>query len=66
MNGMSTVKVSCIMLSLTGSGLTYLRGGVKSGFEHVDPDAVVKRLYQLKGKRNIRMMEVINLLVLIA
>jgi len=46
-------------LSYFKKGLTYMRGGIKSGFDHVDPDAeIVKRLYKLQGKRNIRMLEV--------
>ena len=39
-------------------GLKYLPGGVKSGFVHVDPDAVEKRLFQVKGKRNIKVRQV--------
>ena len=36
------------------NGIKYLPGGVKSGFSHVDPDAdVEKRLFLVKGKRNI-------------
>ena len=33
-------------------------GGVKSGFRHVDPEDVVKRLFEVKGKRNIKVKEV--------
>lgn len=33
-------------------------GGVKSGFRHVDPEDVVKRLFQVKGKRHIKVKEV--------
>ena len=40
------------------AGLKYLPGGVKSGFVHVDPDAVEKRLFQVKGKRNIKVRQV--------
>ena len=32
----------------------FLPGGVKSGFTHVDPEAVEKRLFIVKGKRNIK------------
>jgi hypothetical protein len=37
-----------------------LPGGVKSGFVHVDPDSEEKRLFQVKGKRNIKVKQVIN------
>jgi len=39
-------------------GVRYLEGGVASGFAHVDPDAVEKKLLQVKGKRNVRVREV--------
>lgn len=39
-------------------GVKYLPGGVKSGFTHVDPDAVEKRLFIVKGKRNIKVKQV--------
>ena len=32
----------------------FLPGGVKSGFTNVDPEAVEKRLFIVKGKRNIK------------
>ena len=32
----------------------FFPGGVKSGFTHVDPEAVEKRLFMVKGKRNIK------------
>ena len=35
-------------------GVSYMEGGVESGFNIVDPDAYTPRLYHLKGKRNIR------------
>ena len=35
-------------------GMTFFPGGVKSGFTHVDPEAVEKRLFMVKGKRNIK------------
>nr|CAD7200997.1 unnamed protein product [Timema douglasi] len=41
-----------------GAGVRYLAGGVASGFTHVDPDAVEKRLFQVKGKRNVRVRQV--------
>ena len=36
----------------------FLQGGVKSGFTHVDPEAVEKRLFMVKGKRNIKVKQV--------
>ena len=33
-------------------------GGVKSGLSHVDPDDEEKRLFQVKGKRNIKVKQV--------
>eukprot|EP00096_Caligus_rogercresseyi_P009674 TRINITY_DN331_c0_g1_i1.p1 TRINITY_DN331_c0_g1~~TRINITY_DN331_c0_g1_i1.p1 ORF type:complete len:714 (+),score=208.62 TRINITY_DN331_c0_g1_i1:189-2330(+) len=39
-------------------GIRYLPGGIKSGFTHVDPEDVVKRLFQIKGKRNVRVNEI--------
>ncbi len=42
----------------THVGLKYLPGGVKSGFTHVDPEAVERRLFQVKGKRNIKVKQV--------
>nr|CAD7440175.1 unnamed protein product [Timema bartmani] len=44
---------SRLFLSHFASGVRYLAGGVASGFTHVDPDAVEKRLFQVKGKRNV-------------
>ncbi len=35
-------------------------GGVKSGFVHVDRDSEEKRLFQVKGKRNIKVKQVSN------
>lgn len=39
-------------------GIKYLPGGIKSGFVHVDPEAVEKRLFQVKGKRNIKVKQI--------
>jgi gelsolin len=36
----------------------YLDGGIASGFKHVDPDQVEKKLLQVKGKRNVRVRQV--------
>jgi len=33
-------------------------GGVASGFKHVDKDKVEKRLFQVKGRRNVRVRQV--------
>lgn len=38
--------------------MRYLDGGVASGFKHVDPDQVEKKLLQVKGKRNVRVRQV--------
>ncbi|CAG9816465.1 unnamed protein product, partial [Phaedon cochleariae] len=40
-------------------GVRYLPGGVTSGFHHVDPNAFEKRLFQVKGSRNIRVKQVV-------
>lgn len=45
-------------LSYFKSGVRYLPGGVASGFHHVDRDAFTKKLYQVKGKRNVRVKQV--------
>ncbi|XP_067013400.2 gelsolin, cytoplasmic isoform X2 [Anabrus simplex] len=45
-------------LSYFKAGIRYLPGGVASGFHHVDPDAVEKRLFQVKGKRNVRVRQI--------
>ncbi|GFG33063.1 hypothetical protein Cfor_12089 [Coptotermes formosanus] len=49
---------SQLFLSHFTSGIRYLPGGVASGFHHVDPDAVEKKLFQVKGKRNVRVRQV--------
>lgn len=41
------------------SGIRYVAGGVASGFQHVTTNAEgEKRLFQVKGKRNVRVREV--------
>lgn len=40
------------------SGLRYVPGGINSGFTHVDRNAYTKKLYQVKGKRNVRVKQV--------
>ena len=36
----------------------YLEGGVESGFNEVDLDAYVKKLFQVKGKNSVRIEQV--------
>ena len=38
--------------------LSYLEGGIKSGFKKVDREAFGKRLLHVKGRRNIRVQQV--------
>ncbi|RDD41012.1 Advillin [Trichoplax sp. H2] len=45
-------------LSYFKKGVRYLKGGVASGFKHVDKDKAEKRLLQIKGRRHIRVMQV--------
>lgn len=45
-------------LSYFKSGVRYMPGGVLSGFQHIDPDDVQKRLFKVKGKRNVRVIQV--------
>ncbi|DAZ92737.1 TPA: hypothetical protein N0F65_002902 [Lagenidium giganteum] len=40
------------------NGLEYLKGGVASGFTKVERDVYETRLFQLKGKRTVRVTEV--------
>ncbi|XP_014681029.1 PREDICTED: villin-1-like isoform X2 [Priapulus caudatus] len=44
-------------LSYFKKGIRYLEGGVASGFNHVD-NVMKPRLFQVKGQRNIRVLEV--------
>jgi hypothetical protein len=39
-------------------GVRYVPGGVKSGFKHYDPEDAPHRLFHVKGKRNVRVREV--------
>lgn len=39
-------------------GIQYLQGGVASGFRHVDPEDYEPALFQVKGRRNIRVTQV--------
>lgn len=45
-------------LALFKNGIKYLEGGIESGFKHVDRDAYEPKLLHLKGKRNVRVMQV--------
>ncbi|XP_054272999.1 gelsolin, cytoplasmic isoform X2 [Macrosteles quadrilineatus] len=48
-----------LFLSYFKSGVRYVPGGVASGFKHVDINAAgEKALYQVKGKRNVRVRQV--------
>jgi hypothetical protein len=39
-------------------GVQYLEGGIESGFNHVEPDKYEPRLFQVKGKRDVRVVQV--------
>lgn len=39
-------------------GIQYLEGGVESGFRKVDPNDYATALYHLKGRRNVRVLQV--------
>lgn len=45
-------------LAMFPGGVRYVDGGVASGFKHVDPDDVEKKLLHVKGKRNVRVRQV--------
>lgn len=50
---------SSTFLGYYRNGIRYVQGGAASGFHHVTVnDASQKRLFQVKGKRNIRVREV--------
>eukprot|EP00092_Neocalanus_flemingeri_P034413 GFUD01037422.1.p1 GENE.GFUD01037422.1~~GFUD01037422.1.p1 ORF type:complete len:714 (-),score=230.81 GFUD01037422.1:107-2248(-) len=49
---------SQLFLSYFKTGVKYLPGGVKSGFTHFDPEDVEKRLFRVKGKRNVQVKQV--------
>ncbi|XP_071551648.1 gelsolin, cytoplasmic isoform X2 [Panulirus ornatus] len=50
---------SPLFLSRFKKGVRYLKGGVASGFHHVDPDAPYPaRLFHVKGRRNVRIRQV--------
>lgn len=45
-------------MALFPRGVSYKEGGVESGFRRTQDSGTVRRLYQIKGKRNIRAKEV--------
>ncbi|GFX69527.1 gelsolin, cytoplasmic [Trichonephila clavipes] len=47
---------SALFLSYFKKGVRYLKGGVKSGFHHVE-NVPVKRFLRVKGRRNVRLNE---------
>jgi gelsolin len=49
---------SPLFLSYFPAGIRYLEGGVETGFKHYDPNSAPSRLFQVKGKRNVRVAEV--------
>ena len=49
---------SAMFLSYFSKGLRYLPGAVKSGFKHVDPDQVEKRMFIVKGKHAVKVEQV--------
>ena len=50
---------SSAFLARFKKGVRYLKGGVASGFHHVDPDAPYpNRLFKVKGRRNVRVSQV--------
>lgn len=46
------------LANFKSGGIRYLPGGVSSGFHHVDRDAFEKRLFEVKGSRNVRVKQV--------
>ena len=51
---------SQLFLSYFKTGVKYLPGGVKSGFTHYDPEDVEKRLFRVKGKKNVQIKQVLS------
>jgi len=49
---------SSLFLSYFKKGIQYLKGGVASGFRHVEPDDYESALFQVKGRRNVRVTQV--------
>lgn len=49
---------SSLFLSYFKNGIKYLKGGYESGFHHVEDPKFEPRLFQCKGKRNVRVRQV--------
>ncbi|XP_043231957.1 gelsolin, cytoplasmic-like [Amphibalanus amphitrite] len=49
---------SKLFLSYYKKGIQYLKGGVASGFRHVSDDDYEPALFQVKGRRNVRVTQV--------
>ena len=47
-----------LFLTYWKAGITYLKGGVESGFKHVEPETYEPRLMLVKGKRHPRVYQV--------
>ncbi|KAJ6226724.1 severin [Anaeramoeba flamelloides] len=45
-------------LDLFEGGIRYLKGGIDSGFNHIEPEKYTARLFHIKGKKKIRVQEV--------
>ena len=51
---------SSLFSSYFAAGIRYLDGGVASGFKKISDDVYEKKLLQIKGKRNVRVVQVIT------
>lgn len=49
---------SKLFLSYFKGGIRYLQGGVRSALKKADPTAFEKRLFQVKGRKNVRIAQV--------
>lgn len=49
---------SSLFSSYFSAGIRYLDGGVASGFRKVSDEQYEKKLLQIKGKRNVRVIQV--------
>jgi len=47
-----------LFLSYFKAPIQYMEGGIESGFKHVGPKEYKPRMYQVKGKKNVRMIQV--------
>lgn len=58
-NWLSVIENLILYLFYFRIGIRYVSGGVSSGFQHVTTnDSGQKRMFQVKGKRNVRVREV--------